>query len=63
MVILYLLIALLDPYGLYKKGWRGDFLVCSFLYLLSFAVAFSLAVGWKLPSPTPIIETIVKSLF
>lgn len=63
MVILYLLIALLDPYGLYKKGLRSDFLVCSVLCLLSFTVAFSLAMGWKLPSPTPLIETMVRSLF
>ncbi|GGH33297.1 hypothetical protein GCM10008013_38290 [Paenibacillus segetis] len=63
VVILYAFIALLDPYGLLKQGMKRDFYVCSALCLLSFVIAFSLAMKWNIPSPSPWIENWVKQLY
>ncbi|WP_150272057.1 hypothetical protein [Paenibacillus tepidiphilus] len=61
-VLLYAVVALLDPYGLLKRGKKRDFFVCAALYLISFSLAFALAMQWDIPSPSPPIVHFVKQL-
>lgn len=63
VVSIYALIAVIDPYGLRKKRMKRDFLVCSVLYLISFALAFALSMHWEIPSPSPLIVDLVKRLY
>ncbi|NQX48785.1 hypothetical protein HQN87_26030 [Paenibacillus tritici] len=63
VIIIYVFVAVLDPYGLLKKRMKRDFLVCSALYLISFSLAFALAMHWEIPSPTPLIVDWVKRLY
>lgn len=63
VVLIYALIAVIDPYGLRKKGMKRDFLVCSAVYLISFALAFALSMRWEIPSPSPLFVEWVKKLY
>ncbi len=63
IVLLYVFIVWIDPYGLLKQGKRRDFYMCSALCLISFSLAFSLAMDWEIPSPSPPIVWLVKQLF
>jgi hypothetical protein len=63
IVIIYVLVAVLDPYGLLKRGMKRDFYVCSALYLISFCLAFSLSMHWEIPSPSPPIVDLIKKLY
>lgn len=63
VVIIYAVVALLDPYGLLKQGKKRDFYVCSALCLISFSLAFALAMKWEIPSPTMLIVNLVERLF
>lgn len=62
-VLIYVVIVLVDPYGLLKQGMKRDFYVCSVLCLLSFIIAFSMAMGWDIPSPSTMIVIGIKKLF
>jgi hypothetical protein len=62
VVVLYMVIALADPYGLLKQGMKRDFYVCAALCLISFSIAFSLAMGWEIPSPSPWIVKLVQKI-
>lgn len=61
-VLLYAVVAFLDPYGLLKRGKKRDFCVCAALYLISLSLAFALAMQWDIPSPSPPIVHFVKQL-
>lgn len=63
VVLVYVVIALADPYGLLKQGMKRDFYVCSALCLLSFIIAFALGMKWELPSPSPLIVSWIEKLF
>ncbi|WNS41688.1 hypothetical protein [Paenibacillus sp. MMS20-IR301] len=63
IVILYGVMAVLDPYGLLKRGMKRDFFVCSALFLISFSLAFALAMHWEIPSPSPLFVSWIKKLY
>ncbi|CAM4404555.1 hypothetical protein PATY110618_12715 [Paenibacillus typhae] len=63
IVLIYAFIVWIDPYGLLKQGKKRDFYMCSALCLISFSLAFSLAMDWEIPSPSPPIVWLVKQLF
>lgn len=63
IVIIYVFVAILDPYGLLKRGMKRDFYVCAALYLISFSLAFALSMHWKIPSPSPLIVDLIKKLY
>ncbi|AIQ56042.1 hypothetical protein [Paenibacillus borealis] len=63
IVVIYAIVAILDPYGLLKRGMKRDFLVCSALYLISFSLAFALSMHWEIPSPSPLIVDLIKRLY
>jgi hypothetical protein len=63
VVFVYAVIALLDPYGLLKRGMKRDFYVSSILCLVSFSIAFALAMHWPIPSPSPLIVYLVSHFF
>jgi hypothetical protein len=63
IVIIYVIVAILDPYGLLKRGMKRDFYVCSALYLISFSLAFALSMHWEIPSPSPPIVDLIKRLY
>ncbi|WP_339317734.1 hypothetical protein [Paenibacillus sp. FSL R10-2734] len=63
VILVYVVIVLLDPYGLLKQGMKRDFWVCSFLCLVSFVIAVALSMKWSIPSPSPLIENLIKKLF
>ncbi|WP_277471229.1 MULTISPECIES: hypothetical protein [unclassified Paenibacillus] len=63
IVLIYALIVWIDPYGLLKQGKKRDFYMCSVLCLISFVLAFSLAMHWEIPSPSPPIVHFIKQLF
>jgi hypothetical protein len=63
IVLIYVCVAILDPYGLLKRGLKRDFMVCSVLYLISFSLAFALSMHWEIPSPSPIIMNLIEGLF
>ncbi|MNE77090.1 hypothetical protein D3C80_1733760 [compost metagenome] len=63
IVLIYAFIVWLDPYGLFKQGKKRDFYMCSVLCLISFVLAFSLAMHWEIPSPSPPIVHFIKQLF
>ena len=62
-MLLYAGIVCVDPYGLLKQGMKRDFYVCSALCLVSFSIAFALAMGWEIPSPSPWIVQWVGAIF
>jgi len=62
IVLLYVGIMWFDPYVLLKQGEKRDFYVCSALCLVSFSIAFAMAMGWKIPSPSPWIVQWVGEL-
>jgi hypothetical protein len=63
VVFIYAFIVLIDPYGLLKQGMKRDFYVSSALCLISFCIAFALAMKWSIPSPSPLLEFWIKKLF
>ncbi|MBW4085145.1 hypothetical protein [Paenibacillus sp. S150] len=63
VVLVYAFVVIIDPYGLRKQGLKRDFYVCSVLCLVSFSLAFALAMHWEIPSPSPLIVNLVKALF
>ncbi|KGE19512.1 hypothetical protein PWYN_09295 [Paenibacillus wynnii] len=63
IVLLYVGILWIDPYRLLKQGEKRDFYVCSALCFVSFSIAFALAMGWEIPSPSPWIVQWVGKLF
>jgi len=63
VVLLYGFIVLIDPYGLLKQGLKKDFYVSSSLCLVSFCIAFALAMEWKIPSPSPFIVALIKQFY
>lgn len=63
IVIIYIFVAILDPYGLLKKRMKRDFYVCAVLYLISFSLAFALSMRWEIPSPSPLIVQWIKKLY
>ncbi|AIQ39124.1 hypothetical protein MKZ24_01680 [Paenibacillus sp. FSL R7-0297] len=63
LIVIYSVIAVLDPYGLLKRGMKRDFYVCSVLCLISFSLAFALAMHWEIPSPSPVIVNLIKKLY
>lgn len=62
VVLVYALIVLADPVELYKQGLKRDFYVCSALCLLSFGIAFTLAIHIRIPSPSPLIVQLIDIL-
>jgi hypothetical protein len=62
-VLIYAVIVWFDPYGLLKQGKKRDFYMCSALCLVSFTLAFALAMHWEIPSPSPLIVNLVKQFF
>ncbi|UQZ34695.1 hypothetical protein C2I18_14885 [Paenibacillus sp. PK3_47] len=62
-VLIYAFIIVVDPYGLLKQGQKREFYVCSALCLLSFGLAFSLAMHWEIPSPSTPIVGFIRKLF
>lgn len=62
VIVVYIFIVLTDPYGLLKQGLKRDFYICSALCLISFFIAFAMAMKWPIPSPSPIIVSWVKKL-
>ncbi|MDQ0195185.1 hypothetical protein [Paenibacillus wynnii] len=63
IVLLYVGIVWIDPYGLLKQGLKRDFYVTSALCLLSFSIAVALAMDWQIPSPSPWIVQWVGKIF
>ncbi|MEI2397477.1 MULTISPECIES: hypothetical protein [Paenibacillus] len=63
IVMIYVFVAIFDPYGLLKRGMKRDFFVCSTLYLISFSLAFALSMHWEIPSPSPLIVDLIKRLY
>lgn len=63
VIFLYVIIVLMDPMGLWKRGLKREFYVCSSLCLLSFSLAFALAMHWNIPSPSPLIVRLVDAMF
>ena len=63
IVMIYIFVAILDPYGLLKRKMKRDFYVCSVLYLISFSLAFALSMHWEIPSPSPLIVEWIKKLY
>lgn len=62
-VLIYVVIVIIDPYGLLKQGKKKDFYVSAALCLISFCLAFSLAMKWHIPSPSPLIVYLIKMLY
>jgi len=63
VILIYGVIFVLDPYGLLKQGMKRDFYVSSSLFLISFCIAFALAMKWKIPSPAPFLEFWISKLY
>ncbi|KUP24765.1 hypothetical protein [Paenibacillus sp. DMB5] len=63
IVLIYAFIVWLDPYGLLKQEKKQDFYICSALCLVSFVLAFSLAMHWEIPSPSPLIINFIKQFY
>ncbi|WP_042201445.1 hypothetical protein [Paenibacillus camerounensis] len=63
VVLIYVFIVWLDAYGLLKQGKKRDFYMCSVLCLISFSLAFSLAMHWQIPSPSAPIVRFIQQLF
>lgn len=63
IVIVYAVLAVLDPYGLLKRKMKRDFWVCSALYLISFSLAFAMSMHWEIPSPSPMIVDLIERLY
>ncbi|MBY0012448.1 hypothetical protein [Paenibacillus typhae] len=63
IVLIYAFIVWIDPYGLLKQGKKRDFYMSSVLCLISFVLAFSLAMHWEIPSPSPPIVHFIRQLF
>ncbi|ASA25505.1 hypothetical protein [Paenibacillus donghaensis] len=62
-VLIYGVVIWADPYGLLKQGMKRDFYVCAILSVLSFGLAFALAMHWVIPSPSPLIVSWIKKLY
>lgn len=63
IVIVYAVLAVLDPYGLLKRKMKRDFWVCAALYLISFSLAFAMSMHWEIPSPSPMIVDLIERLY
>ncbi|MEC0222349.1 MULTISPECIES: hypothetical protein [Paenibacillus] len=63
VMFIYVVIILIDPYGLWKQGMKRDFYVSSALCLISFCIAFALAMRWSIPSLSPFLVYWIKKLF
>ncbi|AIQ62262.1 hypothetical protein PSTEL_03150 [Paenibacillus stellifer] len=63
VVMAYAALFFIDPYGLFTQGLKREGYVCSVLWGISFLIAFALAMGWDLPSPSPLIINLVKRLY
>lgn len=63
VVLVYAVIVFFDPYGLLKQGMKRDFYVNSALCLISFGIAFAMAMRWPLPSPSPFLEYWISKLY
>lgn len=63
IVLIYAFIVWLDPYGLLKQEKRRDFYMSSVLCLISFILAFSLAMHWEIPSPSPLIFSLIRQFY
>lgn len=63
VVLIYVVIVLFDPYGLLKQGMKRDFYVSSALCLISFGIAFAIAMRWSIPSPSPFLEYWINKLY
>lgn len=63
VVVAYAIIARMDPYVLLQQGERRDFYVCSILCVISFSLAFALAMNWEITSPATWLTSWIKQLY